>query len=221
MITVIDQPTMNLYEGMSFSETLDNMVIGVCEACNDFMMDCLLTEHAYLYENATEITYVNEDGSNNANGASLKEKFFKHVEAVKKMIGDAIKRVLGFISKKVDAIHDKLIALGINEKKILLDVLVKALRDGENKVNNENGQKLDDAAEKHAKQSFEGDAKSDKAEYLKFLEAYREKNQYELIDPLKIREKIKDLGEEIAKFEAGVDTAIQIANATHDITIEY
>ena len=27
--------------------------------------------------------------------------------------------------------------------------------------------------------------------------------------------------EEIAKFEAGVDTAIQIANATHDITIEY
>lgn len=110
---------------------------------------------------------------------------------------------------------------GINEKKILLDAMVKSLRSGENKVTNENGQKLDDAAEKHAKQSFEGDAKSDKAEYLKFLEAYREKNQYELIDPLKIRDKIKDLEEEISKFEAGVDTAIQIANATHDITIEY
>lgn len=110
---------------------------------------------------------------------------------------------------------------GINEKKILLDAMVKSLRSGENKVANENGQKLDDAAEKHAKQSFEGDAKSDKAEYLKFLEEYREKNQYELIDPLKIREKIKDFEEEISKFEAGVDTAIQIANATHDITIEY
>lgn len=110
---------------------------------------------------------------------------------------------------------------GINEKKVLLDVMVESLRNGENKVANENGQKLDDAAEKHAKQSFEGDTKSDKAEYLKFLEEYREKNQYELIDPLKIREKIKDLEEEISKFEAGVDTAIQIANATHDITIEY
>jgi hypothetical protein len=118
MITVIDQPRENLYEGMGFYETLDNMIIGVYEACNDFMMDTLLTEHSYLYENATEITYVNEDGSDNANGASLKEKFFNHVNAIKQMIGDAIKRVLEFISKKVDAIHDKLISLGINEKKI-------------------------------------------------------------------------------------------------------
>lgn len=133
MITVIDQPTRNLYEGMSFSETLDNMVIGVCEACNDFMMDTILTEHAYLYENATEITYVNEDGSENSNGTSLKEKFFKHVESVKKMIGDAIKRVLGFISKKIDAIHDKLIALGINEKKI--DEAIKYLDSHDASVN--------------------------------------------------------------------------------------
>ena len=118
MITVIDQPRENLYEGMGFYETLDNMIIGVYEACNDFMMDTLLTEHSYLYENATEITYVNEDGSDNANGISLKEKFFNHVNAIRTMIGDAIKRVLEFISKKVDAIHDKLISLGINEKKI-------------------------------------------------------------------------------------------------------
>ena len=118
MITVIDQPRENLYEGMSVSDTLDNMVIGVYEACNDFMMDTLLTEHSYLYENATEITYVNEDGSDNANGASLKEKFFTHVDNVRKIIGDAISKVLEAIGKKVDAIRDKIIALGINKKKL-------------------------------------------------------------------------------------------------------
>ena len=118
MITVIDQPRENLYEGMSVSDTLDNMGIGVYEACNDFMMGALLTEHAYLYENATEITYVNEDGSDNANGASLKEKFFTHVDNVRKIIGDAISKVLEAIGKKVEAIHDKIIALGINKKKL-------------------------------------------------------------------------------------------------------
>lgn len=110
---------------------------------------------------------------------------------------------------------------GIEQKKSLLGKLTRDLLSEESKIATENGEKLELAAEKHAKQNFEGDTKSDKAEYLKFLEEYREKNQYELIDPLNIREKIKDLEDEIAKFEAGVDTAIQVANATHDITIEY
>ena len=110
---------------------------------------------------------------------------------------------------------------GIEQKKSFLEYLTKCLKAAENKVALENGPKLDDAAERNAKQNFEGDQKSDKAEYLKFLEDYREKNQYVLIDPLNLRDKIDKLSDEIAKFESGVDTAIQIANATHDITIEY
>lgn len=109
---------------------------------------------------------------------------------------------------------------GINQKKELLGVLTQALNIAKRKMQDENN-RLDDAAERHAKQSFEGDPKTDKSEYLKFIDEFRERNQYVLVDPIDITEKIKTLEEEIANFEASVDTAIQIANATNDITFEY
>ena len=118
MITVIDQPTLNLYEGMSISEALDNMVIGVYEACNEFTMDCLLTEHAYLYENATEITYVNEDGSENSNGVSLKEKFFAAVDKVKTMFSELFKKIIDFIAEHTEGIRRKMASIGLTEKKV-------------------------------------------------------------------------------------------------------
>ena len=118
MITVIDQPTLGLYEGMSISEALDNMVIGVYETCNEFMMDCLLTEHAYLYENATEITYVNEDGSENANGTTLKEKFFGAVETVKRMFSELFGKIINFIAEHTEGIRRKMASIGLTEKKV-------------------------------------------------------------------------------------------------------
>lgn len=109
---------------------------------------------------------------------------------------------------------------GIDDKKKLVRRLAEQLVVAKRTMELQND-KLDDAAERHAKQSFEGDAKTDKAEYLKFIEEYKERNQYVLIDPLNIAAEIERLEDEIAKFEAGVDTAIQIANATNDITFEY
>lgn len=110
---------------------------------------------------------------------------------------------------------------GINQKKRLLDNLTKQLTVAETKMQRENGEKLDDAAERHAKQSFEGDMKTDKIKYLEFIEEYKSRNQFTIVDPLNIRKLIEELIDEIVKFETSVDTAIQIANATHDITIEY
>lgn len=108
---------------------------------------------------------------------------------------------------------------GIHQKKQLLDLLSQQLYEAESRMRSENGDKLEDAAERNAKQRFEGDTKADG--YLDFLNQYKEDNQYILIDPLNIRDKIAKLEDWISKFESGVDTQIQIANATHDITIEY
>ena len=110
---------------------------------------------------------------------------------------------------------------GINQRKKVLNYLTTLLVKAEERVRIENGDKLDAAAERNAKQNFEGDPKSDAKEYLKFLEDYKDDHMYELIDPLKIREKIEKMSKDISDFEAGVDTQIQIANATTDITIEY
>ena len=55
----------------------------------------------------------------------------------------------------------------------------------------------------------------------KFIASYKENNQYILIDPINIVPTISSLQSEIDAFEAKVDSAIQIANATNTITIEY
>ena len=110
---------------------------------------------------------------------------------------------------------------GVTQKKRVLMNLVSLLSRAEERVRIENGDKLDAAAERNAKQNFEGDPKSDVNDYLKFIEDYKDAHMYELIDPLKIREKIEKMSKDISDFEASVDTQIQIANATTDITIEY
>ena len=127
-------------------------------------------------------------------------------------IGDKVMTV-------AEAIYQK--NQGIALKKELLSTLQNQLRNAEKVRDRENGDKLDEAAESHAKQNFEGDIKSDKSRYLEFLDDYKEKNQYVLIDPLNIKEKIKKLADEITEFEAAVDSKIQIANATNEIEFEY
>ena len=110
---------------------------------------------------------------------------------------------------------------GLALKRNLLMEMYAQLQDAEAMLSEENGEKLDAAAERHAKVNFEGDAKSDKSRYLEFLDDFKEKNQHVLVDPLGLSKQIDKLDEEIAKFEAEVDSKIQIANATNEIEIEY
>lgn len=151
--------------------------------------------------------------------SKLIDRYIAMKEAVNEFNAGTKVTVNGVEMTVASAIYLK--SYGIEQKKHFLAYLTNCLKSAEVKINIENGPKLDEAAERNAKQNFEGDQKSDKAAYLAFLEEYREKNQYVLVDPLNLRDKIEKLSDEIAKFEAGVDTAIQIANATHDITIEY
>lgn len=110
---------------------------------------------------------------------------------------------------------------GINQKKKLLKIMESQLNEADCAVIRANGDKLDEAAERNASVAFDGDPKVDKDRYNDFLEAYKSKNQLVLVDPIGLRAEVEKLSEEIANFESSVDSAIQIANAIHDITINY
>ena len=51
-------------------------------------------------------------------------------------------------------------------------------------------------------------------------EAYIKQNAYEVVDPIDIVGEIKGLEAWINEFETEVDSAIQVSNATHTITID-
>lgn len=65
------------------------------------------------------------------------------------------------------------------------------------------------------------DKNSSAAENLSsFMDQYRNQNAWEVIDPLKLDERITALEEEILEFETNVDVALSQSNALTTITIE-
>ena len=106
---------------------------------------------------------------------------------------------------------------GIRLKQTIVNTLSKQYQNALNKIEVENSDnKLGATAERLATANF---GSKDKME--KFIASYKENNQYILIDPINIVPTISSLQSEIDAFEAKVDSAIQIANATNTITIEY
>ena len=111
---------------------------------------------------------------------------------------------------------------GVHLKQTIVNTLSKQYQNALNKIEVENSDnKLGATAERLAVASFGSKDKADSTEMEKFIASYKENNQYILIDPINIVPTISSLQSEIDAFEAKVDSAIQIANATNTITIEY
>ena len=163
--------------------------------------------------------FTNLAKSNYDSVRTLLNRYVAMKEAINEFNASTKISVAGTEMSVASAIYLK--EYGLDQKELLLNGMTRALSDAEAAIQRENGDKLDGAAERNAAQNFDGDKKSDPAGYMKFLADYKEQNQYEMVDPLHIRDEIAKLTDEITKFRSSVDTAIQIANATHDITIEY
>lgn len=111
---------------------------------------------------------------------------------------------------------------GVHLKQTIVNTLSKQYQNALNKIEVENSDnKLGATAERLATANFGSKDKADSAEMEKFIASYKENNQYILIDPINVVSTISSLQSEIDAFEAKVDSAIQIANATNTITIEY
>lgn len=65
------------------------------------------------------------------------------------------------------------------------------------------------------------EGKTNTEEYDKTMQQYIEQNTFEIVDPIKILDKMNELDEKIAQFTADVDAVLSVSNAVTTIEIEY
>lgn len=111
---------------------------------------------------------------------------------------------------------------GIEFEEQLMKHLRNQYSKAQMRIENENGESLEKRAENYVTGLYENkESKTNVAEVEKLKAKYIEQNQYELIDPLKILDKIEDLEKRINDFMAEVDSTLSVSNALTEITIEY
>jgi len=110
---------------------------------------------------------------------------------------------------------------GMAEEKNLVTRYSEMLRKATAQIERANGDDLNRRAEAAMTAIHGNKDKANNDDFLKGVEDYKAAHALELVDPLNIRKIIADLDKSIAEFEANVDAAIQVANATTTLTIEY
>ena len=71
---------------------------------------------------------------------------------------------------------------------------------------------LEDRIDKYIEAMLGKEAKSKKDDFTEMIEPIRTANEYSLVDPLKIEEKINALSERIENFNSEVDAVLQVSN---------
>ena len=144
------------------------------------------------------------------------------VEAIKRAISQSNASttitVCGQTMTVAEAIY--MMTHGIEAKKNLLETLRSQYVDAKKSVDRYNGTDLENKVNKFIDTVYGGKEKATGSEALTAIENFRKMNSYELVDPLDVLKQIRALEDWIDRFEAEVDGAIQVSNATHTIQIE-
>ena len=108
----------------------------------------------------------------------------------------------------------------IESEKQVLACMKQALRNAETKVSREND-KVEDYIQRQVLAMASGDLANKKDEFItSFEKSYRDKNGWDLVDPLGLRDLIEKREQEILDFELEIDTALTVSNAITKIVIE-
>lgn len=111
---------------------------------------------------------------------------------------------------------------GMEYKKILVNMLNKQYTQAIQTTEKENGETLQQKAESYVIGLYGSkEGKTNIEEIEKTRKEFVTNNTFELIDPLKICEKIDALEKEISEFESEIDAALSVSNAITELTIEY
>ncbi len=111
---------------------------------------------------------------------------------------------------------------GINYKKDLLYQLKVQHAEAVKITESKNGDALQERAENYVVGLYGAkDKPSSTEEIEKTKKQFIKNNTFEIVDPIKIREKIELLEAEIAEFTAEIDAALSVSNSLTEITIEY
>ena len=139
----------------------------------------------------------------------------KTVEAIKKAISKANAEntivVCGEEMTVAEAIY--MTSYGIDNRRAILTTLRQQYADAKRSVDRLNGEELERRADQFINSIYGNKEKATGQEALTARENFKKQNSFELVD-------IKYLESWIDRFEAEVDGAIQVSNATHTITID-
>jgi len=180
---------------------------------------------------------ANKHSNEKINGVSVDE-FKKQIQGSWDKVNDLIKRrnaikkavVLSNATTKVtvggieytvaEAIEMK--NSGMQYKKDLMAFLNKQYVEAIRITEKENGETLQQKAENYVVGLYgskEGKTSTEEIENTR--KQFIDNNTFELIDPIKVREKIDALEKEISEFESEVDAALSVSNAVTELTVEY
>lgn len=110
---------------------------------------------------------------------------------------------------------------GIAQWEELFDKMTTEYKNVTNAVEKKNGSDLDSRAEAYITSLYGSKDKVNADEVAKATEDYKEKQKYELVDPLNLNTRITELREWIDSFKTSVDSAIQVSNATTIIEVTF
>lgn len=110
---------------------------------------------------------------------------------------------------------------GVAQWEELLDKMTTEYKNVTNAVEKKNGSDLDSRAEAYITSLYGSKDKVNADEVAKATEDYKEKQKYELVDPLNLNTRITELREWIDSFKTSVDSAIQVSNATTIIEVTF
>lgn len=143
------------------------------------------------------------------------------VEAIKKAVSEANAKntvvVCGKEMTVAQAIY--MMQYGVETKKSLLSVLRSQYASAKNSTERYN-RDVEQRADKFVETMYGSKEKATGQEAIASREGYIKQNTYEVVDPIGIMDEIKSLEAWINEFEAEVDSAIQVSNATHTIVID-
>lgn len=208
--------TMTVHEGLCELKTLGKRIGSSIEA----IQAVAVKENKSTKVNGIDMDTFNDTAKTNAQRAEdLIKRFVAIKSAVNQYNATTNIEVAGHTYTVAQAIWLK--DYGMDKKEELRNHYVNMLSSMLKKIERENGEKLTQRAENAANANFGSKEKPDTEEYLKFITSYKDRYQLILVDPLNLADKIQELTDEIESFETAIDSALQVANATNTIEIEY
>ena len=114
---------------------------------------------------------------------------------------------------------------GMDGKKYLRDVITSQYNETVRKYNSHNGENIEYLANEYVQNILrsQGDSadKTDSKQVQALHDSFIAANKFDMIDPLRIANKIEELDNEIRDFEVEVDSALSTSNAITIIEFSY
>lgn len=111
---------------------------------------------------------------------------------------------------------------GVEFDEMMLDSLKKQYNKAQAEILKQNGDDLEKRADQYVIGLYGSkEGKTDASSVEKIKKEFMTANAFELVDPIKILDKINVLEENIASFKAEVDAALSVSNAITEIEISY